>query len=151
MLGPTVGYGVPCPVGAAEHRRTGSEKREDCLSDRRERVPQRRFRAEKHRAPGASAEGKSSGALSFAHFSLGKQRKVGRVRAAARFQKGLPRSGIDAGFIALRQSMPSLGKPTRRASRTIPAMPVWQKLIPTREQGRGPAASPSRHRERSPI
>ncbi len=43
----------PGPVGAAEHRRAGSEKREDCLSDRRERVPQRRFRAEKRRAPGA--------------------------------------------------------------------------------------------------
>ena len=103
-----VGYGVPCPVDAAEHRRTGSEKREDCLSDRRERVPQRRFRAEKRRAPGASAEGKSSGALSFGSFSLGKQRqgfsldrpqadpkgeraarvKGTRVRAVTRFPNG---------------------------------------------------------------
>ena len=42
---------------------------------------------EKRRKPLASARGKSSGAVSFGYFSLGKQRKVPRVRAAARFQK----------------------------------------------------------------
>jgi len=34
----------------------------------------------------SAAEGKPLGCLSFAFFSLGKQRKEGRVRAAARFQ-----------------------------------------------------------------
>ena len=112
---------MPRPVGAAEHRRTGSEKREDCLSDRRERVPQRRFRAEKHRAPGASTEGKSSGALSFAYFSLGKQRKVGRVRAAARIQNGLPRSGNNAFFTSPGSSV-ALGE-VRKGSNQGPSTP----------------------------
>lgn len=44
---------APRPLGAAEHRRQKTEKREDCLTERSEGVPQRPFCAEERREVGA--------------------------------------------------------------------------------------------------
>ncbi len=100
----TTGYGVPgIPVGAAEHRRYKSDKREDCLTERSEGVPQRPFCAEERRAVGAKRRPSLRGALSFAFFSLGKQRKEGRARSAERI-KNSPR--------AQREQNPRPPKPT---------------------------------------
>ncbi|MCB1792776.1 MAG: hypothetical protein KDJ24_20875, partial [Gammaproteobacteria bacterium] len=68
------------PLGAAEHRRSKTDKREDCLTERSEGVPQRPFSAEERRAIGAARRSSLGGALSFAFFSLGKQRKEGLAR-----------------------------------------------------------------------
>ena len=45
--------GMLYPLGAAEHRRSKTDKREDCLTERSEGVPQRPFSAEERRAVGA--------------------------------------------------------------------------------------------------
>jgi len=44
----------------------------------------------------SAAKGKSQGCISFAYFSLGKQRKVGWVRGTPRFQKQLGVSANNA-------------------------------------------------------
>ena len=46
-------YGVPRPLGAAEHHRQKTDQREDCLTERSEGVPQRPFSAEERREVGA--------------------------------------------------------------------------------------------------
>ena len=55
MLGGVHGFagGLPHPLGAAEHRRRKTDKREDCLTEQSEGVPQRPFSAEARRAIGA--------------------------------------------------------------------------------------------------
>jgi hypothetical protein len=73
-------YEVPNPLGAAEHRRSKTEKREDCLTERSEGVPQRPFSAEERRAVGAQRRPSCRGALFFAFFLLGKQKKEGLAR-----------------------------------------------------------------------
>jgi len=56
------------------------------LSERSERVPERRSRREAQGTLNA-VKGKSSGALFFGYFLLGKQKKVTWARGTPRFQK----------------------------------------------------------------
>ena len=77
----------PVPVDAAEHRRQKTDQREDCPSDRRSRVPQRPFCAEKRREPLASGEGQVVGGLFFWVLFFGRAKKStagARCRALSR-------------------------------------------------------------------
>ena len=83
---PIADYGVPRPLGAAKHRSHFRRQARACLTERSEGVHARRKRREAQESRSA-AQTKLWGALSFAFFSLGKQRKEGRVCAAARIKR----------------------------------------------------------------
>jgi hypothetical protein len=70
-----VDYCHPFPVDAAEHRRDQTDQREDCLSERSERVPQRPFGIEKRREPLVADEGQVSGCPFFSSLFFGQAKK----------------------------------------------------------------------------
>jgi hypothetical protein len=67
----------PGPLGAAEHRRQKTDQREDCLTDRREGVPQRPFSAEARRAVGAQRRPSLGVPFSLPSFFWASKRKKG--------------------------------------------------------------------------